>query len=196
MKFSHFLLLSLFALNIACTSSDDNYQPILSSFNVSNLVSIPNSSPTYNLNDTLYLDLNVPLSITTDANETISLTELVPNAQFAEFYLFRYKKADTLRKTPIPFKTTDVFISKGTGRLAADGIALTATKDTTAYKVRLGIKLNTAGEFFFGPYNQTTVDAFYTVLQDAKTLDIVELKTSISGQTPGNRFSFEVLDEE
>jgi|GEM_PF-6901527 len=196
MKKLSFVLLSLIALTTACSTSDDtNYVPVVSSFEVSDLITIPEASETYNVDDTLFVELNIPVSLVADDGTPIKLDSLVPDARFSEIFLFRYEEDDIERKSPIPFTNTDVFVSEGQGRLAAEGVVLTAIKEEDTYKLRAGIKLKTAGSYFLAPYNQSTTDSFYAILQDSRTLDIVELKTTIAGQTPSNRFSYEVVSQ-
>ena len=199
MKFSHFLLLSLSGLIISCSDTDDYKEPIYYDFEVSDLITFPEAQETYSLNDTLYIDLKVPTTLVSDQEEDISLTTLVPSAQFAETYFFKYKGDDTEQKTPLEFTLEDIFIveKNGTRRLVSDskGLAVTALKDGNAYTARLGIKLTEAGSFYLAPYSQSVDNAFYVVLQDRQTTDFVELKTTIEGQDPANRFSYTVEAE-
>ncbi|MEH6658062.1 hypothetical protein [Leeuwenhoekiella marinoflava] len=199
MKFSNFLLLSLTGLIISCSDTDDYIEPIYNPFDVSDLITIPEAQETYSLNDTLYIDLTVPTTLVSDQDEDISLAELVPNAQFAETYFFRYETEDTEQDTPIAFNTDDVFIveQNGTGEIIPElkGLAIAGLKNGNAYTARLGIKLTEAGSFYLSPYSEAVDDAFYVILRDRQTTDIVELKTTIEGQDPANRFSYTVAAE-
>lgn len=197
MKFSKFLILSVILSTVACTSSDDDYEQIINTFDVDDLISIPNESETYNLNDTLYVELNIPFSLITEEGETVNVQELVPNANYAELALYRYKAEDTERNNPIPFTSSEVFLASGNGRLLQNGIgvALAALKKSDKFEGRLGIKLKTAGDFYLAPYKQTSTDVFYTMLQDPKTFDILQFTTSIENQMPSNRFAFSVTEE-
>ncbi len=187
-----FVYLTAF-LAVICGPEED--PPISINASVPNTISVDNQSREYSINDTLWINVSIPVTVLDSNNEQIDLFEITNNQNIiADFFFFNQGPSSDSESSIVidenDIVPEDEVIPYDNGRIVS--LLTNLTQDN--YSGRFGIKLKESGSFYFkvgfneevtfnidGP---NTGDLYYSIF----------ITSNIEGEDELGRYNFVVTD--
>lgn len=172
-----------------CEPEDDNNYEYYN-FEVADLISIENESPSFEVGDTLWVKTSVPLIIQNSSGSDVNISQLVGGTSLAYVQFSVFQQSNFDNPLPIRLSEDEIVVRTGQAQIYNEYFNATAELNGESFESYFGIKLKNSGSFFISSdiYN----NGMPTIFLDTRNGNSVNIATSIVRANAQNRYNFTV----
>lgn len=174
-----------------CGCPDDDIIYSQATYEVPDLVKVQDNSRQYQVNDTLFFEINIPRNISISDTESIDVFTITSGSETAYMSLALYRITNFDIPQPVLLSSNEVLKFESEVNIFDNILGIVPAFQNDIYKARIGLILREPGSFYLSGFETELDNKVYANFQGSEGFSLL-LITSIIDDNDLNRFAFTV----